>query len=70
MIFPFLSLTKKPKEVRMGKGKGAHDSWVAVVKKGKIIFELKNMRQSLAIKTLNIVKTKLSLKSILIFKKK
>jgi len=39
-IFPQLSKTKKPAEVRMGSGKGAPDSWVAVVKAGRVMFEI------------------------------
>ena len=39
-IFPQLSKTKKPLEVRMGSGKGAPDSWVAVVKQGRVMFEI------------------------------
>jgi large subunit ribosomal protein L16 len=39
-LFPDKSITKKPAEVRMGKGKGDIDHWVAVVKRGKILFEL------------------------------
>jgi large subunit ribosomal protein L16 len=39
-IFPDKSITKKPAEVRMGKGKGELDHWVAVVKRGRILFEL------------------------------
>lgn len=39
-IFPHLSKTKKPLEVRMGSGKGAPDSWVAVVKSGQVMFEM------------------------------
>ncbi len=39
-IFPQLQITKKPAETRMGKGKGAPDSWVAVIKPGRIIFEV------------------------------
>jgi len=39
-VFPDKSITKKPAEVRMGKGKGDLDHWVAVVKRGKILFEL------------------------------
>jgi large subunit ribosomal protein L16 len=39
-IFPDKSITKKPAEVRMGKGKGDLDHWVAVIKRGRIIFEL------------------------------
>ena len=39
-IFPDKSVTKKPAEVRMGKGKGELDHWVAVVKRGRVLFEL------------------------------
>ena len=39
-VFPDKSITKKPAEVRMGKGKGDIDHWVAVIKRGKILFEL------------------------------
>jgi large subunit ribosomal protein L16 len=39
-VFPDKSITKKPAEVRMGKGKGDLDHWVAVIKRGKILFEL------------------------------
>ncbi|MEK6727380.1 MAG: 50S ribosomal protein L16 [Candidatus Omnitrophota bacterium] len=39
-VFPDKSITKKPAEVRMGKGKGEIDHWVAVIKRGKILFEL------------------------------
>ncbi|WP_412032251.1 50S ribosomal protein L16 [Malacoplasma muris] len=51
-IFPHMSLTKKPLEVRMGSGKGSPEKWVAVVKKGTIMFEVANipeemMRQAL-----------------------
>ncbi|KOR75482.1 50S ribosomal protein L16 [Candidatus Phytoplasma pruni] len=42
-IFPHLSLTRKPLEVRMGSGKGAPELWVAVVKKGKVLFEVSDL---------------------------
>ncbi|MFR0367860.1 50S ribosomal protein L16 [Candidatus Phytoplasma palmae] len=42
-IFPHLSLTKKPLEVRMGSGKGSPEFWVAVVKKGKLLFEVSDI---------------------------
>jgi large subunit ribosomal protein L16 len=47
-IFPHLSLTKKPLETRQGKGKGNVDQWVAVVKKGKIMFELGEVDEATA----------------------
>ncbi len=42
-IFPDKSVTKKPAETRMGKGKGAPESWVAVVKPGRILFEMEGV---------------------------
>ncbi|MDD5108911.1 MAG: 50S ribosomal protein L16 [Candidatus Omnitrophica bacterium] len=47
-IFPDKSITKKPAEVRMGKGKGDLDHWVAVVKRGRILFELGGIPQEYA----------------------
>ena len=47
-IFPDKSITKKPAEVRMGKGKGDLDHWVAVVKRGRILFELGGIPESYA----------------------
>ena len=47
-IFPHKPITKKPAETRMGKGKGAPDQWVAVVKPGRIMFELAGVDEELA----------------------
>jgi len=47
-IFPDKSITKKPAEVRMGKGKGDLDHWVSVVKRGRILFELGGVPQEYA----------------------
>lgn len=47
-IFPDKSITKKPAEVRMGKGKGDLDHWVAIVKRGRILFELGGVPQEYA----------------------
>ena len=47
-IFPDKPITKKPAEVRMGKGKGAPDQWVAVVKPGRILFEVEGVPRELA----------------------
>lgn len=47
-IFPDKSITKKPAEVRMGKGKGELDHWVAVVKRGRILFELGGIQEEYA----------------------
>ena len=51
-IFPDKPVTSKPAEVRMGKGKGAPSHWVAVVKPGRIMFEVKGVSDELAIKAL------------------
>ena len=47
-IFPDKPITKKPAETRMGKGKGAPEAWVAVVKPGRIMFELNGVREKVA----------------------
>ncbi len=47
-IFPHLSMTKKPLEVRMGSGKGSPEKWVAVVKKGTIMFEVAGIGEELS----------------------
>ena len=47
-IFPDKPLTKKPVEVRMGKGKGATDRWVAVVKRGRVMFEVAGVPEAAA----------------------
>ena len=61
-IFPHLSLTKKPLETRQGKGKGAHDSWVAVVKKGKSMFEIGEVSEDVAREALRLAMHKLPIK--------
>lgn len=61
-IFPHLALTKKPIEVRMGKGKGQPESWVAVVKEGKIMFEIDGVSEKVAREALRIAMHKLPVK--------
>ena len=58
-IFPDKPITKKPAEVRMGKGKGAPDQWVAVVKPGKIMFEVEGVSRELAAEAFRIAGYKL-----------
>ena len=62
-IFPHLSLTKKPLEVRMGSGKGAPDSWVAVVKEGKVMFEINGVSEAVAREALRLASHKLPIKT-------
>lgn len=58
-IFPDKPMTKKPQEVRMGKGKGALDHWVAVIKPGKIMFELDGVPEEVAREALRLAAQKL-----------
>ena len=58
-IFPDKSITSKPAEVRMGKGKGALDHYVAVVKPGRIMFELDGVPQEVAVEALRLAAQKL-----------
>ena len=62
-IFPHLSLTKKPLETRQGKGKGAPESWVAVVKKGKVMFEVAGVSEEIAREALRLASHKLPIKT-------
>lgn len=61
-IFPDKPITKKPAEVRMGKGKGALDHWVAVVRPGRILFELDGVSQEVAKEALRLAMQKLPVK--------
>ncbi len=58
-IFPDKPITSKPQEVRMGKGKGALDHWVAVVKPGCIMFEVDGVSQEVAAEALRLAAQKL-----------
>lgn len=60
-IFPDKPITKKPLEVRMGKGKGAVDHWVAQVRPGQILFELSNVPKELAQNALRRADAKLGI---------
>jgi large subunit ribosomal protein L16 len=59
-IFPHKPITKKPPETRMGKGKGAPDQWVAVVKPGKMMFELEGVSEEVARRAMHLAAQKLS----------
>ena len=67
-IFPDKSLTKKPAEVRMGKGKGSPEFWVAVVRPGRILFELKHEDRELSKKALTLACHKLPVRTKVIKK--
>lgn len=62
-IFPHLAKTKKPLEVRMGSGKGAPDHWVAVVKKGRVMFEVNGVSEAIAREALRLASHKLPIKT-------
>jgi large subunit ribosomal protein L16 len=62
-IFPDKPITKKPAEVRMGKGKGAPEYWVAVVKPGTVMFEVTGVSQEVAREALRLAAQKLPLKT-------
>src|ERR1017187_10032958 len=62
-IFPDKPITKKPAETRMGKGKGSPELWVAVVKPGRVMFEIEGVTKEIAQKALGLAAAKLSVKS-------
>ena len=62
-IFPHMPKTAKPLEVRMGSGKGAVDKWVAVVKEGKIMFEIAGVPEEVAREALILASHKLPIKT-------
>ena len=62
-IFPDKVLTKKPAEVRMGKGKGAPEYWVAVVKPGRMLFECDGVSLEIAMEALRLAAQKLPVKT-------
>jgi len=62
-IFPDKPVTVKPAETRMGKGKGAPEYWVAVVKPGRILFELEGVPANLARRAMELAAAKLPLKT-------
>lgn len=62
-IFPDKPITKKPAETRMGKGKGPPEYWVAVVKPGRILFEIEGVTVELAREAMDLARHKLPLKT-------
>lgn len=67
-IFPDKPITKKPAETRMGKGKGVPDHWVAVVKPGKMLYELRGVPEELAVKALRLASYKLPFPTAIVSK--
>ena len=62
-IFPQMARTKKPLEVRMGSGKGAPEGWVAVVQKGRVMFEIGGVDEATAREALRLGQNKLPIKA-------
>ena len=67
-VFPDKVVTKKPAETRMGGGKGAPDHWVAVVKRGRVIFELGGLSESLAKEAMHLAAYKLPIATTFVAK--
>lgn len=62
-IFPDKPITKKPAEVRMGKGKGAPEAWVAVIRPGLVLYEMSGVNEDVAREALRLASHKLSIKT-------
>src|ERR1700675_1974801 len=62
-VFPDKSITKKPAETRMGSGKGNPEGWVAVVKPGRVLFEMEGISEDLAKKALALAAAKLPVRT-------
>jgi large subunit ribosomal protein L16 len=62
-VFPDKPITKKPAETRMGKGKGAPEGWVAVIKPGRVLFEMEGVEEKLAREAMRLAAQKLPIKT-------
>ena len=62
-VFPDKPVTKKPAETRMGKGKGSPELWVAVVKPGRVMFEIEGVAKQLAQKALGLAAAKIGIRT-------
>jgi large subunit ribosomal protein L16 len=62
-VFPDKPITKKPTEVRMGKGKGSPEAWVAVIKSGRILFEMEGVPEPIAREAMRLAAHKLPFKT-------
>jgi large subunit ribosomal protein L16 len=62
-LFPDKPITKKPAETRMGKGKGAPEAWVAVVKPGRVMFEMEGVEESVAREAMRLASHKLPVRT-------
>lgn len=62
-VFPDKPVTKKPAETRMGKGKGAPEFWVAVVRPGKVLFEMEGVKEEVAREAMRLAANKISIQT-------
>ena len=69
-IFPDKPITKKPAETRMGKGKGSPEYWVATIRPGRILYELKGIPEELALEALRLASFKLPFPTTIVSKSK
>ena len=65
-VFPDKPITKKPLEVRMGKGKGSVEYWVAQIKPGQMLFEMQGVEETVAKEALELAAAKLPVKTVII----
>ena len=65
-VFPAKPITKKPAEVRMGKGKGPMEAWVAVIKPGKLLFEMEGVERDAAKEAFRLASRKLALPTVFV----
>ena len=68
-VFPDKPVTKKPAETRMGKGKGAPEFWVAVVRPGRVLFEMEGVERSVAEEAMNLAAYKLPIATLFVARK-
>jgi large subunit ribosomal protein L16 len=68
-VFPDKPITKKPAETRMGKGKGAPEGWVAVVKPGRVLFEMEGVDEKTAREAIRLAANKLPMKTKFVSRK-
>ena len=65
-IFPDKPVTKKPAETRMGKGKGAPEGWVAVVRPGRVLYEMEGVTEDIARQALRLASHKIGLRTMFV----
>jgi large subunit ribosomal protein L16 len=65
-IFPDKPITKKPAETRMGKGKGAPEGWVAVVRPGRVLYEMEGVTEEVARQALRLASHKIGLRTLFV----